>query len=239
MAKQCHVIPIDVPVLPFHKLLFQVHFQPLPIFFRPPGHAEKLPSACAASAAAFRDNIFFDCQKPFVGWFVRPSTTVSGMGELLVQNGRGMDNLVSVHNDGVSQVLPGYIKRGNVVAGVIPGIFNQMNSVILLGPLVKLLFAVADDDINLIDVIDMERCNQRVDHADSVHLYQGLWRCQRDGAKPLTNTGSHDNCPLYHLLSHNLCRIPSCILREKLPNTPSRSHTAAGRTHRTPHRNGV
>ena len=32
-----------------------------------------------------------------------------------------------------------------------------MNSVILLGPLVKLLFAVADDDINFMDVIDMEQ----------------------------------------------------------------------------------
>ena len=59
---------------------------------------------------------------------VRPHAVVAGAAELRGQDIRVIDDLVTVQNDGVFDVIPGHIQGGDVVAGAVIGVFDELQA---------------------------------------------------------------------------------------------------------------
>ena len=140
------------------------------------------------------------------------------------------DNLVAVKDYGIFQMLTRRIERADIVAFIIPWVFNKLDAVIASCPFIKLFLQIAYNDIYLIDAVCMERFDYRVDHTHSVYRNQRLRRGKRHGLKALADN-RRDYYRALHCMfcfRHMPLRTFSCIHRKILKNTPLHSHTAAG-----------
>ena len=170
-------------------------FQSFSIFFAPSGDAVQLPATLpSVSAAGNNDSVFYLLQ-PFIRLFVRPDTVITGTFKLRRKDCSVIHNLITVQDHGIFYMIPRYIQRRNVVAGIIIRIFNNCHTRIFLFQRVKLFFQITNHNINFRDPILMKTLNHCIDHPLTVDFHQ-WFRCgQCDWPHPVAQTGSHNNCP--------------------------------------------
>ena len=113
------------------------------------------------------------------------------------------DNLVAVKDYGIFQMLTRRIERADIVAFIIPWVFNKLDAVIASCPFIKLFLQIAYNDIYLIDAVCMERFDYRVDHTHSVYRNQRLRRGKRHGLKALADTRRDYTSPIFDFVNYN------------------------------------
>ena len=162
----------------------------------PAGEAVQLPApAAAGSRAGGDDAALVGGHQPFVGLAVGPDGAVAGAFKFGVQDGILEHQLIAVEDEGILQMLPCHIEGGNVVAGVVIGIFDEGQTGIFGLETCEFLPQIAHDHIDLGDSLTVQGADDGVDHPHAVDADQRLGDGIGDGSQTGSLSGGHDDGP--------------------------------------------